>query len=241
MCLVIGVGSASGAQPASRPASGPGVASDAGKPRQIARWLAALADADAAAREVAREELMALRREDLALLRAAAADVRPLAPSQAAVLREIVVQAYLSGEAYDKAERGFLGITLSAQRAPGSEMSVVVESRMIGFCGYRCLRDGDVVIDVEEFRLPRPMRPEEFIEAVQDAKPGRAVHLKVLRQGQTRIVPVKLDARPAQKPMEGATDFQLRVEAWAAGRQEKAEAYWKEHFAPLAEAGVQDP
>ena len=77
----------------------------------MARWFADLASPDAGVREAAKVSLMAMGRDDVPGLRKLVEERKPLLPSQAAVLKEIVTQMYLAGDAYETAGReGFLGI-----------------------------------------------------------------------------------------------------------------------------------
>src|SRR5689334_16743687 len=109
-CLVVAapVG-ADERSPATLPTSRP--AADLASIRHL---LAQLASDNFGVRESARIALMGLDRADLPTLREAVKQSLPLEPSQAIVLRDIVTQAYLSGDPYDKAQgsQGFLGISL---------------------------------------------------------------------------------------------------------------------------------
>jgi hypothetical protein len=79
-------------------------------------------------RDAAKVSLMGLERDDLPALRKLVAQRRPLLPSQAVVLKDIVAQIYLSGDTFDTAvngREGFLGIHQSpvsvGARPPGDE------------------------------------------------------------------------------------------------------------------------
>jgi hypothetical protein len=94
---------------AASPATRPG-ALDA---ETIRAAFADLDDPDATKRRQAYERLMGMTRADLDAFRNVVDQARPLAPSQAAVLREIVSQAFLSGEPYKPLPHaGFLGVKL---------------------------------------------------------------------------------------------------------------------------------
>src|SRR4051812_38654450 len=71
---------------------------------QIPSWFADLANRDASVREQARVNLMGISRNDLEQLRAIVEKSRPLAPSQAMELRDIVQQVFQATEPYQAAE-----------------------------------------------------------------------------------------------------------------------------------------
>ncbi|HEX2971502.1 MAG TPA: hypothetical protein VHP11_04180 [Tepidisphaeraceae bacterium] len=219
-------------QPAGR------MAADAARAQQIRRWLGELADPQASVRDRAREELMGLKVKELTLLRAAIQEAKTLEPSQTAALREIVTQVYLASQSYERSDKGFVGVVMSriSGREPG--MDVVIESRLPGFSGYRWLRDGDAILDIQERPMPQPMGQLAFTNAISALKPGTVVHLKVLRQGKEIRVPVRLDARPAMKLDEDAEDYQLRIEEMVEERGAEAETYWRENFASLVDTSA---
>jgi hypothetical protein len=79
----------------------------------MAKWFAELASADGKVRDAAKVSLMGLGRDDLPALRKLVEQRRPLLPSQAVVLKEIVTQIWLSSDTFDVAVNGrdgFLGI-----------------------------------------------------------------------------------------------------------------------------------
>ena len=71
--------------------------------------------------------------------------------SQAAVLYDIVMHVHMAGEPYQAAETmgGFLG--LRETRDWTSPPGVAITTRIPGFCAYRMLREGDVIVGIEEF------------------------------------------------------------------------------------------
>ncbi len=98
------------------------------RPAVMAKWFADLASADGKVRDAAKVSLMGLEREDLPALRKLIEQRRPLLPSQAVVLKEIVSQIYLSGDTFDmvvNGREGFLGIrpvpVSVGARPPGDE------------------------------------------------------------------------------------------------------------------------
>src|SRR5688572_13329794 len=140
-----------GEQPATAPATRP--ASDIVSIRQ---HLARLASDNFGVRESARIALMGLERSALPMLREAVKQSLPLEPSQAVVLREIVAQVYLTGDKYEIAEggQGFLGVSMpNPMRVEDRGLlalgrGVAVVSRVPGFCAYRMLQNGDVLLSM---------------------------------------------------------------------------------------------
>lgn len=208
---------------------------------QIATWFSDLANRDASARDQARVNLMGISRKDLEELRTIVDKSRPLAPSQAMVLRDIVEQVYQASEPYEPLEDkpGFLGMqfdpmSLQESTPDDAQAGVVVMKRIPGFCAYRFLRDGDVIVGITE-APDHPIRKGGDLTAlVGGAKAGVTVHLQVLRGGQQIEVPITLDARPnwAQQGTPNATQDAIRE------RQRQAEEYWDQHFAPLLDAEI---
>jgi hypothetical protein len=205
---------------------------DGVKAEEIRQSLAGLTDADPAVREKAFAWLLGLGRDDLDLLRSVVKASRPLAPSQAAALKDIVQHVYLSGQEYEKAPRGFLGIIMMRVSLDQKQVGIVVESRMPGFCGFRALRDGDLVLDVDDLRLPQPLDQEVFTDAIKEYKPGQEVKLKVLRAGKVMQVAVRLDARPTDEALQRDGG----PEGFADRRLKEAETYWKQTFATMLES-----
>lgn len=83
------------------------------RPAQMAKWFAELASADGKVRDAAKVSLMGMGRDDLPALRKLVEQRRPLLPSQAVALKDIVTQMYLAGDVFDTAvngREGFLGI-----------------------------------------------------------------------------------------------------------------------------------
>src|SRR3954462_7104618 len=97
-CLILAGTTFAAVPPTSRPSE------------KIASWFTDLANRDASVREQAKIALMGISRDDLAQLRTLVAKNRPLAPSKAMALREIVQQVYQSTEPYEAVEDrpGFL-------------------------------------------------------------------------------------------------------------------------------------
>lgn len=196
---------------------------------QLRRWVVGLMDADPAVRERSRVALMGLSREELGTLAAVVHDFRPLEMPVAETLRDVVEHVYLTGYAYEKEERGFLGITMADGPEVTAKMQVVVESRMPGFVAYRMMQDGDVVLDIEERPLEQPVDRNEFCDVVRGFRPGKLVHFKVLRRGKVVRVPIRLDARPMDRT--GMVNvYNATVQDLVSARAAEAEAYWKRVF-----------
>ena len=207
----------------------------------IRQWFAELADSDAAVREAARLKLMGMRRQELPAFQKLVQDNLPLMPSQAAVLRQIVMQVYLAGETYQTTNaEGFLGVKMqeTSVRLPaadGSEqlapaVGVVIVERMPGFVGARMLHDGDVILGVVERPDVRTLGMYEFQMVVKAVSPGTTIHFQVLRQGQVVRVPVAPDPRPFEA--DGLMQDLINR------RQKKAEDYWESQFRPLVRETV---
>lgn len=227
LCLTLLAGlDQAGAAPA--PAGEP-----AQRPAQMRAWLLGLADPSPEVREESRHQLMGLGRADLPVLRGEAERYRPLDRALLDILRDIVTHVYLAEDPYPREERhGFLGITLTQDpEEEDRKLQIVVASRMKGFAGYRFLRDGDVIIDIEEAPLPAQvahprMLREIFIESIKARRPGQTVHLKVLRQGRELRIPVTLGARPR-------LDDRMDIVAELHNRRERAaQAFWAAEFEP---------
>lgn len=219
--LVFAAASTARAAPTSQPAA---------RRDQLKHWLTQLADPDDAVRSAARAELMGIKRPELEEFRQVVEASRPLRPSQASVLREIIIQVYLAGEDYDRAmDAPFLGIrmvqTVLNTAGDGEAVTgVVVAGRVPGFVGYRMFMDGDVILRLLEPRTVSIRAPEELSELVTAQRVGRRVAFEVLRHGQIIRVSLRLDAKPAQW---------LQIEEFQLPRQEKAQDYWNRAFAPL--------
>jgi hypothetical protein len=207
------------------------------QPDSVTQWFSDLSNSDAAQRERAKIELMGISRNQLAELAKLIERKHPLAPSQALVLHEIVVQVYLANEPYvaDPTGAAFLGVRYAATAflingQEPEQLGTVVQERVPGFCAYRYLQDGDVIVGFEE--MPdRPIRQGDDLRTViSNLRAGDTVHVQIIRGGQKMTVPLKLDGRPAVPP-------QLIDDAMRARRQ-AAEDYWTKTFAPLVDEGV---
>jgi hypothetical protein len=195
------MGAAAG--PASQPTSRPEE-----RVAAIRGWVRDLGNGDSAVRDRARVELMGISRGELERLRQVVAQSRPLAPDQIAMLQEIVTHVYLAGE-YDEGaeERGFLGVRMSQTgvelspapgvRADGTAVGVAVAGRVPGFCAYRMLEDGDVIIRLTSDKAYEFSTADDLKVVVLRHRAGETVTLDVLRRGTLIRVPVTLDHKPA--------------------------------------------
>ena len=218
--------------PASQPATQPTATLPA-----IKQLLAQLAADNYLTRENARIALMGLKRSDLPLLRDAVRQSLPLVPSQVTVLREIVTQVYLAGDIYvaDEDGRGFLGVHMPDSGAPEErallnvERGVVVVSRVPGFCAYRMLQDGDVLLSMADGAggAIEFASNDQLVDAVRSAKAGDTVQFEVLRQGQILTIPITLD----HKPM--SLHVRMDIEEFNGRRADQVNDLWDRDFAPL--------
>lgn len=201
----------------------------------LERAFADLADADPIVRSDARRTLMGLDGEDLGDLRELVRRSRPIAPEQAAALREIVLHVLLAAVPRDAVaeEGGFLGVRM-AQTAPRFDepeapvepsAGVAVETRILGFDAYRMLEDGDILRALDG---TAPIAsPQDLVNALRGRAAGETVVLTVLRGGRVLEVPVRLAARPDQ----------ARFDGWQQARLTEARARWTRDFEPLVAPG----
>jgi hypothetical protein len=238
--------------PAGAQATRPAAPAPATQPSsRVERLLVELAHPEPAVREDAYTQLLMLDRDDLPALREAIAAARPLTPAQSAVLREVVTQAFLAGEPYAVDERlsGFLGLMQPTTEsvvvfregeageagdagrvvhADGTrfQIGVPVGERLPGFCAYRALRSGDVILGLLDRHRIALREWRELQNAVSQAGPGETVTFDVLRNGRKLQVRIRLDPRP-----RGAADIGLIEDLRR--REERADQYWEANFAPL--------
>jgi hypothetical protein len=220
--------------PATQPAAAP---SD---PASIKQWFAQLADADPAVRDEATSQLMGLSRADLPALRQIVQDEEPLAPAQIEALEQIAEQVFLSGDAYATDPNGFLGIQTdvvnltSVDGAPDDHWArgIMVLKRISGFCGARSLRDGDIIMGIEEAPGVTFTDPSNFVQTIRGVGPGNTIHLQVLRAGNVRRVAVTLDPRPTE------IDMDPTMSDLVARRRGAFQAFWEKTFAPLLKEQV---
>lgn len=257
---------AAAAAPAVAPAGGAEAGEEAGQGVTVATGVEAelrgaftqLADSDADLREAARGRLMALDRRYLPALQKLVERARPLQPSQAAVLRQIVTHVYLAGEPYAAhGNRGFIGVRMvdaditrelpAEQPArdeadpdpvgpeslqPPTPKSVLIIERMPGFVGHRTLLEGDIIIGLADRPTLQFGSVTEFSEVIQQFRAGQTVRLTVLRRGRLTKVEIPLDPRPDAADGEGQMLDLDHI------RRQKADTYWRGSFARLLKEQV---
>jgi len=201
--------------------------------RVIQQLFSDLASADGSKRDAARVALMGLRRSQLGLLRDAVKRSLPIAPSQRAVLELIVTHVVLADDPYPTTPGGFLGIRLpssgSMEERPllAMDRGVVVISRIPGFCSFRLLEDGDIIVGIAEESDDPIDSPRDLIMAVTKAAAGKTLTFEVIRRAELVRIPITLDAKP---------DFNVQIpdlNAFENARAQTAEQVWNNEFAPL--------
>ncbi len=203
---------------------------------RLSRLIVNLGDESVSRREVARDALMQLRPVDLDDLRAAAVAEEPLGAEQTAALQDVVAQVYLSGLPYPHSPRGFIGVVLAAVPAITENRVVVIEpvrieGRLPGFGAYGSLLDGDLILALDD--PASPLRGKiDFTNRVANVAAGEAIAMRVLRQGRVIDVSVVVNHRPLVADVAGG---QMTIADFQRQRQDRADAYWREHFAPIVE------
>jgi hypothetical protein len=199
----------------------------------VRRWVGQLASDNYQTRDAARIALMGLKRQELSTLRQAVKLNLPFSPNQIITVREIFTQVYLAGDVYppEDGEGGFLGVRLPSRPDEETllsvERGVVIVSRVPGFCAFRMLQDGDVVLAIHSDAGDRPLnQPMELRRAVSSIKAGQTITLEVLRQGRILNIPITLDRRPLQ------TD-EAALQEFINDRADRADEIWERDFAPL--------
>jgi hypothetical protein len=204
----------------------------------IVRALGQLGAEDQVTRDLGRSALLSLRRLDLPTLRDVLRQRMPLAPTESESLHEIVAHVYLSEESYPSDETvGFVGVIFDPDQkgADDDTGGVEIRRRLPGFCGYRYLEDGDVILGVG--KTPAQVRElrsyEDMTEQIKQYPAGQRVLFRLLRRGKVMNVSAVLSARPTLVGLEmPVIDFQAQ-------RGAQAEGYWEQTFEPLLEATAQ--
>jgi predicted metalloprotease with PDZ domain len=239
MMLIAAVSLAPAAQPATPPVTPPTTAPATQPSEQIHRWFDQLADADPAVRDAARVNLMGMKRDQLDQFKQLIEENRPLAPSQLAVLHDIVIHVYLAGEPYEKFPgTSMIGVRLLktiSTTIPGddegadwtTQRRVVVTERFPGFPAYRFLSNDDVILGVLRPDLIPITDFEDFQQEVIHKSPGDAITLQILRQGRV----IELSFRVESQPLGATVQF-------FNARSDKAEDYWNKTFTPLLPAPI---
>jgi hypothetical protein len=215
----------------------------AGRPTE-AQLVHQLGSPDPAERDRAREQLMLLSIDELPRLRAAIDTIgaAALSPGQVALLRDVVLQVYATGDhrftpdpSYDGGEEPRMGIMF-----PQTSIAPIVMSRSLGMDAYRVLQDGDSIVallgpDAPPEPRPNDWQPINVADELRAAlttrfKVGDYCTLRVLRDGKLIEVDVRLSRVP--KPPEQAVVGGLRDEkAITDERRVRATKYWTTEFA----------
>jgi hypothetical protein len=202
---------------------------------QLQKWFDNLASSEPTVRDQARSDLLGLNRPDLNTLREVVRKNLPLMPSQSAVLHDIVMHVYLAGGKEEGNPHGFLGVMLDPtedgvqRNMQASGAGVYIFDCMLGYCGYRYLRPGDVISGVViAGEVIRVSRKDQLIAFISNALPGSPVQLQVLRQGRVMGVTLKVDPKPSV-----ADEGPFKVNEWKNERLQDAEDYWTKTFVPI--------
>jgi hypothetical protein len=223
---------------------------------QIAHWFDDLSSTDPDVRDAARVALMGLSCDELGVLRVLVEKNRPVTPSQSAALCDIVMHVYLAGGNEDRYPNiGFLGVMLDnipqpvtvtrpiddltlIAGDPQTVSGVLIQETVPGFCGFRYLRTGDVVLGVFVKQKIADGPEAETLQStpidtilrplIQRTPPGELLTLQVLRQGRVIKVSFPLDAAPRVAGL-GRDE----VTAYKNARIDAARRYWEFAFEPL--------
>jgi hypothetical protein len=106
-------------------------------------------------------------------------------------------------------------------------VGMVVISRLPGFVAHRVLLDGDVILGIVEQPAVSFVDRYAFTAAIKKMEAGETFHMNILRRGRVLKIELTLDRRPA------IVNNDVAGEAFDRDRRAKADAYWRESFAPL--------
>jgi hypothetical protein len=112
-------------------------------------------------------------------------------------------------------------------------VGMVVVSRLPGFVAHRVLLDGDVILGIVEKPKVSFVDRFAFTNAIKSMDAGDTFHLSILRRGRLRKVELQLGRRPA------IVNNDLAGDVFERDRQARADAYWREAFAPLLPEAVE--
>jgi C-terminal processing protease CtpA/Prc len=224
------------------PATQPAPLSQAAVPNDsLKHWFDQLADADPHIRDEATNQLMQIKLNDLPVLRKIVQEELPLTPTQMEALPDIVAQVYLAGQPYEaQGDKGFLGIQTSVVDIASSQedpdgrkyTGILVARRVTGFCAARALRNGDLIVGIDDSPKQGFIDALTFRDAVMSHPAGSTVHFQVLRRGQIVQVPITLDARPTVANLEDG------LQRLTQQRQQMFDRYWAENFVPMLKEEV---
>jgi len=197
---------------------------------RLRKLLVRLGDDDPDIRESARSALLSLSRTDLPTMRDVLKTMPTPAPGEIADLHDIAIHLFLSGEAYPATAAGFLGVHWidpewkdPTQPIRNDYGGIVVDECLPGFCAYRMLRAGDIIVQVVDQPTLDLHDRENFQKEMQTHPAGDMVRFKVVRNGRRIEVPIILDAKPANIDP-------LNINQFLNPRMEKAEQFWQAWF-----------
>jgi hypothetical protein len=205
----------------------------------IGSAYADLASPDPARRSAARTELMGLARSELPALRRVVETRQPVSPQQAIDLRDIVRHVYLASDPYERSGDGFLGLATRGTRVPVTvELpdgtvcpGVDFTQRYPGFCAYRWLQAGDVILSIGVGGADVPLDYGLTLTmAVKKVPPGTPIALRVLRGGLVTTLRFPVDARP-----KAFDTYPNNTLSFMTDRSTRADDYWRTQFAPLVD------
>ena len=213
-----------------------------------------LADPDPDVRDAARQQLMGLPADALPKLLAVVRAADPLLPAQAASLHEIVCHVWLTGDRYvavgdaddpnHQTPHYVMGLRWSGDPAAGARLGVPVTERWPGFPARRLLRDGDLILGVYVRKdLPLQQLPNlpthrftDLQAVIADSPAVHDIDLSVLRDGRE----VRLSMTLVPQAVDAISPAVAAVDAFLAAREQRAEKYWQDTFAPLVDPAADD-
>ncbi|MGC4030221.1 MAG: hypothetical protein QM754_00535 [Tepidisphaeraceae bacterium] len=183
-------------------------AGDASDPQLLAEQVRRLDDRDPHVRDAARTALMGLKVDDAAYLKRAIVAAGPVRPHRAELLREVMTYVY-TRQAIAQIPRknnGFLGVTFDRgvlfepdDAPPGQIVSGLVP----GFVGARYLAAGDILLGFTfDGRTEWVGRTQLVVDIIGKLPAGKSVDVLVSRDGQSLTIPITLDGRPDDTPVE---------------------------------------
>ena len=208
------------------------------QPTKLAELVDQLESHDPQIRDSAREELMLLTRDDLPALLGVARKAGRLSTMQISLLRDIVQHVYLTEIHQFKGNGiGFIGIP----RPADFQDAAVIPERIIGYDGYRVLRDGDTIVGMQLQRnANRQMQTvKSFVELQEFMKmtrPGDWLIVRIIRNGQPMEATLHLagrdeaNGRPAIAGMTNQNPY-----------LQEAQMYWRDSFQPSLNAATTRP
>src|SRR5207249_218329 len=140
---------------------------------------------------------------------------------------------------------GFLGVRLPPapwqdMEASDGDVGLVIWDRIPGFCGYRMLQTGDVVVAIGVADQPdQPIRTTQDLTSTIGRLPAdTTVRLQINRGGEMIQIEVTLQARPewaSGRVPNGQVPLNLIDSEIQRDRVERAEEFWEQTFGPLVD------